>query len=318
MGRRHISAFDKVEGTNLFCFDICKERVLEISREFEFVKPFSNLSGIPLKEVGGVAIVSPTHTHLEYMHWCTKNNIPFLVEKPISTDNKGLDPLISDVENKNVKAGVAFPRRNAAAIRKMKLMQKEGFIGEIKSIQTTFSQDFRKYRPDYQSTYYAKIATGGGIILDGLSHHVDLVTYFGGPVTSVSCMHTKSVIEGTDGEDNAIITLRFANGIIGSVTGNQFQKPNEDRIELVGTNGNIKYERVSGILSWNHTDCPDWNSEAIDGNWDEILYQQSMAFLDVINQKGKEMPTSLKEGQHNIKVLMAARKSNDEKREIDL
>lgn len=319
MGRRHLKAFSEA-GAALHCFDVDPSRVKAVVADFPMVKGHSRLEDIPVESLHGAVIVSPTDTHMHYAAWCAEGSLPFLVEKPISNRVEGVQEVIERVRKSRLAAGVAYPRRNSAAVRRMKTLVANGFIGELKAIHSVFSQDFRKYRPDYRETYYARLATGGGLLMDALSHHVDLVTHFGGEVKSVASMSDRSVFEGCEGEDSAVVILRFRNGILGSVTGNQFQKPNVDRIELIGTSGSLAYERVTGILSWNHSDKPAWEHERVDGNWDAVVRNQAAAFLLALDPDGSReaLPTTLEEALHSLKVVLAARESNSQGRSVEI
>jgi predicted dehydrogenase len=146
--------------------------------------------------------------------------------------------------------------------------------------------------------------------MDALSHHINLACYFGGSVRQVSAFHDRLMFEGVEGEDCALINLRFQSGVLAAVHGNQFQKPNEDFIELVGSIGNLRYERISGKMSWNMSDSSEWHHEEINGDWDVILLSQASEFLDAINGSGS-VKTSLEEGLHHLRVVLAARLSQD-------
>lgn len=295
MGRRHANAFNSTGRC-----------------EVSTVDPNSEATFKSLAQAGtqwdAAVIATPAHLHLSHAKWCVEHSISFLLEKPIATREAGLPELIASVKKKKLIAGVAYPRRSSPAAQTMAQLLKSGKIGNLKMIHSTFSQDYRKYRPDYARIYYAKLATGGGFLMDGLSHHVNLVSYLAGPILSVHSLHRRLVFRNTEGEDSALLQLSFKNGVIGSVQGNQFQKPNVDSIELVGSKGNIRYERVSEILSVNTTDTVEWDNQTVSGNWDEIILTQAHEFLDAIKGK-KKLRTSLEEGLETLRVIVAARKS---------
>ena len=77
-------------------------------------------------------------------------------------------------------------------------------FGNLRIIKSNFSQDFRKYRPDYKNTYYSKINYGGGAIFDALTHHIDLLIFFAGKIKSVSSLSKNLVFSGVEGEDFSI------------------------------------------------------------------------------------------------------------------
>ena len=317
MGARHIKAFSETGRCDVHCFDVSPEATERIGDRALLAGIFNDLSAIPVDLCAGVVIATPTDTHVRYAQWCLERDLPFLVEKPISTREDRLSELIAACDARRLTCGVAFPRRSSAAVQRLKEKVNCGQIGILKMIRCNFSQDFRKYRPDYRSTYYAKLATGGGAIMDALSHHINLACHFGGTVRKVQGFHDRLVFDDVEGEDCALINLRFSNGVLGAVHGNQFQRPNEDFIELVGSEGNLRYERVSGRLEWNASDAPDWLQEYVNGNWDAALRSQASEFLDAISGSGS-IRTSLREGFHHLRVALAARRSQDEGRVIEI
>ena len=51
-----------------------------------------------------------------------------------------------------------------------------------------------------------------------------------------------------DVNDTALISINFKNNIYGIIFGNQFQKPNIDEIEFIGTKNNILFNRINNRL----------------------------------------------------------------------
>ena len=312
MSKRHIRALQEIGGIEAGCFDISKSVIENLQCEFPEVVALTSLSGVTEGEYDGCIIAAPTHKHTDYMEWCLNKKIPFLVEKPIHSDDNGVASLIQRVKESGIFGGVAFPRRHSTGIRRLSEKLKQGQIGELKSLRTEFSQDFRKYRPDYDKTYYAQISTGGGVLMDALSHHVDLACFFAGGVKKVTCLYDRLVFDKVEVEDTAAMLLRFENGILGTITGNQFQKPNTDFIELTGTKGSMRYERLTGLLTTNMSDKPVWEEEVIDGNWDLIIRNQAKAFLASISENKHLFGiTSLDEGLHELSVILSARRSQE-------
>lgn len=317
MGEKHVRAFAQTGRCDIHCFDASEAAIERLQARHAVAGVFTDLQAIPVRFFSGAVIATPTDTHLVYARWCLDHAIPFLVEKPIATREDGLKDLIVDCKARNLLSGVAFPRRSSAAIQELKQKVCHGSIGDLKLIRSNFAQDFRKYRPDYSSTYYAKLASGGGAIMDALSHHINLACYFGGSVRQVSAFYDRLMFEGVEAEDCAFINLRFQNGVLAAIHGNQFQKPNEDFIELVGSTGNLRYERLTGCLTWNMSDSAEWQHTEIDGDWNEILRSQAHEFLDAIEGKGS-VKTSLEEGLHHLKVVLAARLSQEKRSVIEV
>jgi predicted dehydrogenase len=309
MGEKHIKAISNIPDCRVHIFDVNEARLSLIFDRYKLCTAYADLEKIPRNFFHGAIIASPASTHLTHAKWCLNEKITFLVEKPIALELSGLEELAFSCRKEGVQAGVAYPRRYGGAYLLMRNMIDSGAIGNIKIIRTNFSQDFRKYRPDYSETYYAKLASGGGILMDALSHHINLASYFGGEIKRVMALTDNVLIKDAEGEDTSFLTVIFKNGILGSIYGNQFQKPNTDFLEIVGEKGNLSYERRSGLLKLANTDDVKADERYIDGDWDLILQSQAIEFINVI-KTNEPFKTNLEDGIRDLKVILAARKSN--------
>ena len=100
---------------------------------------------------------------------------------------------------------------------------------------------------------------GGGAILDAATHMIDQLIWIIGKPKEVSCMFDRLVLKGTNTEDTCLINIRFENGIMANITVNQFQKPNVNSYEFIGTKGNLKLDH--SILRFADDDSGKWKEE---------------------------------------------------------
>ncbi len=305
MGCQHIEIFSELGFRNLVVYDENKETVIKVKKRFPHVKKLEKLN-LSNQEFDGVIISTPPNTHQKIVRLCLKNNLPFLLEKPLGESSKGWKEIIRDLKKKEIPSFIGYPRRFGEGYLKLKKICDSGNIGKIIFIHSTFSQDFSRYRPDYKNTYYVNHKTGGGIIFDALSHHMDYFVFLFGPIKKITSLKEKNIILDTQVEDFAILDISFRNNDVeGLIIGNQFQKPNTDLIEIIGTKGSLKYDRIKNILYKSLND--EWKEEKINGDWKEILKKQALSFIDLINKK-KTIGTSLAEGL-NIVESIESRKS---------
>jgi len=315
MGRKQIDALLSTSRCQVSCVEPDPRGRRRIQTDHPQVSYFSDLAAVRPEGLDGVVIATPTQHHIDHAMWCIDNGLPVLIEKPLAVTERGLAEFVAAVRRSKVPAGVAFPRRSLPAVRELKRQTDSGLIGKIRMVTTDFSQDFRKYRPDYRETYYARLESGGGLITDALSHHVNLATAFVGEVESVTALSGQYEIDGCEGEDAAVLALSFRGGCLGCVRGNQFQKPNVDAIELVGTEGNLRYERVSGVMRFSDSDSGEWETKILDGDYRVALQEQAEEFLDAIDGMDS-MRTGVREAWHVLRVALAARQSAKERRTV--
>ena len=92
------------------------------------------------------------------------------------------------------------------------------------------------------------MSESGGIVFDALSHHINLLAYYGGKIKKISKDEMKLSFTDIDVNDTALISINLKNNIYGIIFGNQFQKPNIDEIEFIGTKNNILFNRINNRL----------------------------------------------------------------------
>ena len=143
---------------------------------------------------------------------------------------------------------VAYPRREAISYNYIKNLISKGRIGKLMIIKSNFSQDFRNLRKDYKNIYYSQMNESGGIVYDALSHHINLLTYFMGKIKKIKKTELKLSFKDIQVNDTGILTILFEKKKLGLVFGNQFQKPNIDEIEFIGTNKNLVFNRLENKL----------------------------------------------------------------------
>ena len=157
-------------------------------------------------------------------------------EKPIAFDLAQIDETLAIVKKTGVKFQVGFNRRFDASFRRIREAVAAGEIGEPHILRIT-SRD-----PGPPPIEYVKVS--GGIFLDMTIHDFDMARYLiGDEVTEVYA--TGGVrVEPSIGEagdiDTAVITLKFRNGVIGTIDNSREAVYGYDqRVEVFGSKGMV-------------------------------------------------------------------------------
>ena len=259
IGRRHIKGYLSTSRATLSIVEPDDEKINIIQNEFSIDKTYTSIEQANLDHFDLAVICSPANMHVDAMKICAQNNLSFMVEKPLSTSMEGVDEIIQLVEKNNLFARVGYTRRNSHVSRALKNQLDNNKVGDVKLVYINSSQEFPKYRPDYQTIYYAHPEMGGGAILDAATHMIDQLIWIIGKPKEVSCMFDRLVLKGTNTEDTSLINIRFDNGIMANITVNQFQKPNVNSYEFIGTKGNLKLDH--SILRFADDDSGKWKEE---------------------------------------------------------
>jgi myo-inositol 2-dehydrogenase/D-chiro-inositol 1-dehydrogenase len=187
--------------------------------------------------IDAVAICSSTDTHAQIVVEAAEAGKHIFCEKPIDLRLEKIDAALEAVEKAGVKLQIGFNRRFDPNFRKVRTMVSEGKIGTPHIIRIT-SRD-----PAPPPLSYIKVS--GGIFLDMTIHDFDMARYLSGSeveevYTAAGVMVDPAIGEAGD-LDTAIITLRFANGAIGTIDNSrQAVYGYDQRVEVFGSNGMVQ------------------------------------------------------------------------------
>ena len=132
------------------------EKILSKKFEIKFFdkkkikKKKINLKNLKKENFFFAIISSPANTHKYYCELLIKNNINFLVEKPLFINTLGWDKIIRKANKKNYLLSSISKKKGKVYHYIKKLIFKKKIIGKLKIIKSNYSQDFRKYRKDYK------------------------------------------------------------------------------------------------------------------------------------------------------------------------
>jgi myo-inositol 2-dehydrogenase / D-chiro-inositol 1-dehydrogenase len=187
--------------------------------------------------IDSVAICSSTDTHAKIVIEAAQAGKHIFCEKPIDLDLATIDAALDAVEKAGVKLQVGFNRRFDPNFRKVRAMVADGKIGEPQIIRIT-SRD-----PAPPPISYVKAS--GGMFLDMTIHDFDMARYLSGSEVVEVYVAAGVMVDPDIGEagdvDTAVITLRFANGAIGTIDNSRKAIYGYDqRVEVFGSEGMIQ------------------------------------------------------------------------------
>ena len=313
IGRRHLRGYLATGRAKLSIVEPNPERRAEAQGLFDIAAGYADLSEADLSAYDLAVICAPANFHVPLMLACADARLPFMVEKPLSVTMEGVDEALAAVARAGILARVGYIRRIAPEVLALREQIAGGRIGDLRLAYLNSSQEFPRYRPDFQRTYYARPEMGGGAILDAASHLFDMLIWLMGRPVQVGAMFDRLVLEGTDTEDTCLINIRFDSGAMANVTINQFQKPNVARFDFVGTAGNLTLEHSALSLSADDSGTPAERRDYMDGLVPTEAHQarftiQADAMLDAIEGKPCHLAT-LDDARLNLMVALAAKRS---------
>lgn len=189
-------------------------------------------------DVNAVYVATPPDTHCEYALRVAAAGKPCYVEKPMARSAAECKRMVDAFAAAKLPLFVAYYRRALPAFVKAKQLLEGGSIGKLTSIIYRHSGP-RHRSPDGWRVNVA--VAGAGLYLDLASHALDALDYITGPMNDVSGLATNLATQ-IDAEDVIGMSWRSSStDAIGVATWNFAADASADDIELLGTDGTIRW-----------------------------------------------------------------------------
>ena len=267
-------------------------------------------------EVDAVEICTPHHLHPDAVIAAAKAGKQILCQKPLARTLEECDAMIAACKEAGVILYYGETNRTLPAAVLAKQVIAEGRIGTLIGIQARAAY---WQGGAYMSTHwrYDPKITGGGQLLDGGIHAVDLMLHIGGPVTAVSCFTTRFRAE-LGGEDTAVVNLHFADGPLGSLFTSQASGVwiHDAHFIALGTEGTLTLGGKDGALVLHRHDLPERKQVLLERNGNGFAVMTGR-YLDTVFGVG-ENPSPGSVGRENLAVVLAAYESARLGREVAL
>lgn len=192
--------------------------------------------------INAVYIASPVFLHAGQTVAVARAGKHVLCEKPMALTAAECEQMIAACKEAGVILMPAFMLRFNPAHIEIKNLLESGGIGQVITLKAQFGF---WYPPGPGIWRQVRRLAGGGALADVGSHAIDLLRFFAGEVVSVAA-HTPTLTFDYDVDDVSTLLLRFASGAIGFVDAYFNAKRLENRLEIVGTEGTIIAETLSG------------------------------------------------------------------------
>lgn len=186
--------------------------------------------------IDAVVICSSTDTHAGFITAAAQAGKHIFCEKPIALDLAVIDEALAAVEKSGVKLQLGFNRRFDPNFKAARDMVAAGKIGEPHMVHI-IARD-----PAPPPVEYIKVS--GGIFLDQTIHDFDMARFLIDSeveeLYAIGGVRVDPAIGEAGDIDTAIITLRFANGVIGTIDNSRRAVYGYDqRVEVFGSGGAV-------------------------------------------------------------------------------
>lgn len=184
-------------------------------------------------------IANRTSHHLDALRLLVDQNIPALIEKPLTNSfDKCLNELVESVNNQGTQDiyRVAYLMRYHPLV--IQLNKDLESLGEINYINSQYGHYLPWWRDnsDYRESYSASRDQGGGVMYDS-SHEIDLIQFLFGNINSVSAKLRNFNVLDIDSDELCSLSLELENNIIADISLDYLSKIPTRSFRVEGSKG---------------------------------------------------------------------------------
>jgi len=265
--------------------------------------------------IDAVLICSSTDTHADLVVEAARASKHVFCEKPIDHTLEKIDRALAEVNKAGVKLQVGFNRRFDSNFARVREAIASGEIG------TPYLLHIVSRDPAPPPVSYVKLS--GGMFLDMTIHDFDMARFLAGDevveVYAAAGVRVDPAIGEAGDVDTALIVLKFANGLIGTID-NCRQAPYgyDQRVEVLGSKGSIATENQypnRAVISTAESVRRDLPLNFFMERYQDSFANEMRAFVSAV-ANGTPVPVSGMDGRIPVMMALAARRSYEEGRPV--
>lgn len=255
-GRNHILGFRVCDDVEVAAFcQRTRASAEKIAAEFQIPEVFTDYRDLlQMKDLDAVSIATPPHLHAPIALEAFARGLHVLCEKPLAMSRNEAEHMLAAAQAAGRVHMIAFNFRFIPALRRMKELMAEGYLGErIFHLEASWMSESRIASGAPLGWRHNKETAGMGVLGDTGVHLIDLVRWLAGDFTKVSGHATifnkeRRLPDGSGSaavtvEDSCVFIAELAGGAqaalhpSGVARGNIFQN-----IRIFGSEGVLRVE----------------------------------------------------------------------------
>jgi predicted dehydrogenase len=328
IGRQHVERILRSPDCELAAIVDLAPRAAEIA----------NKAGIPLfttladlfahVRLDGIILATPNQLHVEQGLACVAAGVTALIEKPLADSIDSGVRLCTAAARAKVKLLTGHHRQHSPIMAKAVEIARSGRLGRLVAVVGTAM--FYKADSYYDDAPWRR-QPGGGPILINMIHEIGNLRALCGEIAAVQAVASRAV-RGFPVEDTVAISLRFANGALGTfmlsdtaASARSWEQtsqedkiyptyPDEDCYVIAGTDGSLAIPTMRLKVYANAAERSWWKpfqSETVALERADPLQRQLANFCAVIRGEAEPVVTA-GDGLQNLRVVDAiARAARD-------
>src|SRR5712691_4001194 len=295
---------------------------------------------IEAKDVSVVDNCLSNHLHYEPLMRAIASAKHVFSEKPLTIELGEAVRLLQTAQAAGVQHGVIQNMRFNPGPRRARQLIEDGILGRVFSANVLFGYMVPRTVLNRPTWFYKKEESGGGIVEDMMAHFFDLLRTLIGPIEGVYAVpgiawQERREPDGTpfrvEVEDLASVSIRFANGAVGSCMASWVRRKHEEvpTFQIDGEDGSL-YFSLNRVWSQTqpHTPLFRYDARAVQtdsiDDWQSVEVEprdpfelQLQLFLEGV-ASGRPTPglPTWEDALTNQRLIQAAYRSVAERREV--
>lgn len=307
IGQFHLRGYRRAEGAQVVAVADLDGELRETSARVDGARAFADYNELLADpEVAIVSVCLPHVLHLPVTLAAIAAGKQVLVEKPLALTVAECDEIVAAAGAAGVTVGVQHNQIFYPPHVRARELIESGAIGRPLQLRLRLAigGKFAGWRAD-------PAVTGGGILFDAGVHRFYLARHLFGEIEELRSLTDRP---RADGEDGAIVALRFASGALGVIDAGYHGPPGmfDDAVEIVGTEGALYLSGCEAEFEGFRTGPAlrrydgAWHDERVDsGDWADSVATSIAAFVDAVRED-RQPPVTLADGRRIIELIEQA------------
>lgn len=215
--------------------------------------------------IDAVVILTESGNHAKHTLELANYGKHIIVEKPMALTLEDADAMIKACDLAGVKLFIIKQNRFNVPVVKLREALVAGRFGKL--VLSTVRVRWCRPQSYYdQDSWRGTWALDGGVLTNQASHHIDLLEWMMGEVSSVFAM-SRTALANIEAEDTAVVTLRFKSGALGIVEATTATRPKdlEGSLSILGEGGSVEIGgfAVNQMKTWSFVEKQEGDDEVL-------------------------------------------------------
>ena len=209
----HMQRLSNLEGVRIVgTCDVQEERAQNAAKSYN-AQPYTNHNlMLERDDLDGIYLSLPVFAHGTPEMDVIERGLPFLVEKPVAVNMEIARQVEERVNTAGIITCVGYQLRYLGSTQLARQTLSE------KTVNIAIGKYWSGSGRGDPNSWQRQMSRSGGQILEQATHTIDMMRYLIGEVEEVYAISANRVLKAIDCPDNNCVTMKFANGAVGSLT----------------------------------------------------------------------------------------------------